>query len=69
MPTSQHKKDLYAVPVTPVDLISGSLIRLSYVRPNRIFTADGNIIIRKVAALNEETLQKVIDKIIAILNE
>lgn len=66
--TSQHKKDVYAVPVTLADLKSGSLIKLSYVRPNRIFTADGNIIIRKVAALNEETLQKVVYKIIAILN-
>lgn len=60
--TSQHKKDEYAVPVTPADLSSGSLIKLSYIRPNRIFTADGNIIVRKVAALNEETLQKVILK-------
>lgn len=67
--TSQHKKDAYAVPVTPGDLKSGALIKLSYIRPNRIFTADSNIIIKKVATLDEATLQKVIDMVKAILEE
>lgn len=67
--TSQFKKDRYAVPVTPADLKSGSLIKLSYIRPNRIFTADGNIIIRKVASLNEASLKQVIDEIIVILKK
>ncbi|MCB0584455.1 MAG: type II toxin-antitoxin system PemK/MazF family toxin [Phaeodactylibacter sp.] len=65
--TSQHKKDPYAIPATPADLKSGSLIKLSHIRPNRIFTADENIIIKKVATLNENTINEVINKIIAIL--
>lgn len=65
--TSQHKKDSYAVSITPAGLKNGYLIKLSYIRPNRIFTADSNIIIRKVASVNEVTLQKVINEIKAIL--
>lgn len=38
--TSQFKKDKYSIQLTPSDLKSGSLVKLSYIRPNRIFTAD-----------------------------
>jgi mRNA interferase MazF len=43
--TSKHIKDGYAVSLTKSEFISGSLPIDSYIRPNRIFTADKNIII------------------------
>ena len=36
--------------------------------PNRIFTADQNIIIKKVAAVKDEFMTTVVDKIIEIIS-
>lgn len=61
--TSQYHQDNLAVPLTPADLKSGALIKLSYIRPNKIFTADEAIVIRQVATVNDSTYQTVVDKI------
>lgn len=66
--TSQQTKDKYAIPIKDSDFIIGKLISLSNIRPNRIFTADKNIIIRKAATLNEASVNSVIQKIISILS-
>ena len=67
--TSQHTRDPYAVTLRAADLSSGSLAHLSYIRPNRIFTADNRIIIRSVATLRDETMQEVIDTIVNLLRQ
>ena len=51
--TSQKTKDQYAIPIKEQDFSLGKLTVPSNIRPNRIFTADKNIIIKKVASLNE----------------
>jgi mRNA interferase MazF len=61
--TSQNKKDSLAIPLTPADLKTGALIKLSYIRPNKIFTADEMLIIRQVATVNDATYQKVVQAI------
>ncbi len=67
--TSQNVSDSYAVPITNTDFSSGGLNRNSNVRPNRLFTADGNIILYKVGQLKPEKLAEVIAKIIEILQQ
>jgi mRNA interferase MazF len=66
--TSQQVKDNYAIPVKSSDFKTGKLTAPSNIRPNRIFTADKNIIIRKVASLDEKAINAVIQKIISIIS-
>lgn len=65
--TSQNVSDSYAIPMTNADFSSGGLNRNSNIRPNRLFTADQNIILYQVGQLNPKKLSEVIAKIIEIL--
>jgi mRNA interferase MazF len=66
--TSQQIKDKYAIPVKENDFKTGKLTVPSNIRPNRIFTADKSIIIKKAASLNETSVNAVIKKIISIIS-
>jgi mRNA interferase MazF len=66
--TSQQTKDKYAIAIIDNDFRTGKLISPSNIRPNRIFTADKNIIIRKAASINEDAVNSVIQKVISILS-
>lgn len=66
--TSQYTKDGFAVQIGPSEFKSGTLAKPSYIRPNRIFTADKSIIIKKVAQVNEEVLQEAITTIIDLIS-
>ncbi len=65
--TSQTVKDSYAIALTTEDFSSGNLKQDSNVRPNRLFTADRQIILSTVGQLKPEKLNEVIDKLIEIL--
>lgn len=65
--TSQQTKDKYAIAIKDSDFKTGKLTAPSNIRPNRIFTADKNIIIKKAALINEAAVNTVIQKIISIL--
>ncbi len=65
--TSQRIKDKYAISINEDDFETGILKQRSNVRPNRIFTADGHIILYQVGHLKPEKLRKIIEKIIGIL--
>jgi len=43
--TSRQVRDKYAVPLEQSDFESGTLKQKSNVRPNRLFTADGRIVL------------------------
>jgi mRNA interferase MazF len=49
------------------DFSAGSLNQVSNIRPNRLFTADRQIILYKVGQLTSEKFDEVIAKIIEIL--
>ncbi|MDP3914249.1 MAG: type II toxin-antitoxin system PemK/MazF family toxin [Bacteroidota bacterium] len=66
--TSQQIKDNYAIAIESNDFKTNKLTVASNIRPNRIFTADKGIIIKKVASLNEISVNNVIQKIITILS-
>lgn len=64
--TSQLMQDPYVISITAEDFVSASLIQTSNVRPNRIFTADQNIILYSVGQLKSEVLEQIISQIISI---
>jgi mRNA interferase MazF len=66
--TSQAVSDSYAIPLHRTDFTSGRLAHGSNIRPNRLFTADSNIILYRAGVLKPEKLQEVIAKIITIVS-
>lgn len=64
--TSQNIFDSYSVSIETTDFSSGTLNRKSNVRPNKIFTADEAIILYKIGNLNDEKMNKIINKVVEI---
>lgn len=67
--TSQSIYDSHAVKILENDFDDGTLNKSSNIRPNKIFTADENIILYKLAHLKEEKIKEVTNKIISIFTE
>jgi|SRR3989338_2969552 len=66
--TSQlTRKDFYAIELFKKDFKEGGLPSNSLIRPNRIFTADKSIIIRKAGIIKDQKLKEVQDKLIKII--
>lgn len=65
--TSQVKTDSYTIPLKSSNFESGSLKKDSYIRINRLFTADEQIILYKAGHLKAETLADVISRLITLL--
>jgi mRNA interferase MazF len=65
--TSRLIRDQYAIMVDTDDFESGSLQQSSNVRPNRLFTADQQIVLYQAGRLKSEKTNEVIAKIIDIL--
>ncbi len=65
--TSQIRRDPDSIALENRDFQIGSLPKSSNIRPNRLFTADRQIIQSKVGELIPETLNAVIDRLITIL--
>lgn len=65
--TSQTINDNYSIVLTNEDFKEGSLKQKSNIRPNRIFTADEDIILYKIGSINQEKTLSVTQKIIDIL--
>lgn len=65
--TSKAITDKYSISINDDDFESGSLKQQSNVRPNRIFTADSNIVLYQVGNLGLEKLTQVLDKIVEII--
>ena len=61
-------KDKDAISLRLSDFQTGSLPHDSYIRPNRLFTADGGIIIRVAGSIRDEKLEEVKDKLIEIIS-
>lgn len=67
--TSKTKSDAYALPLANDDFAGGSLNQESFVRPNRLFTADSRIVLYKIGSLKSDTMGQVTEKIIEILKK
>lgn len=67
--TSKQRDDKYVLNLNDTDFKQGKLNLESYVRPNRIFTADKSIILYKLGSLKETKTNEVIESIINILKQ
>jgi mRNA interferase MazF len=65
--TSQFVRDSDAILLTADDFTEGSLRHISNVRPNRLFTADSNLILNRVGRITEVRMDVITDTIIEIL--
>jgi mRNA interferase MazF len=65
--TSRTIKDAYGISIEDTDFVSGNLKQSGNIRPNRLFTADSNIILYKIGTITKDKLNQVIEKIIEIL--
>jgi mRNA interferase MazF len=66
--TSKAAKDRCSVNLTLADFISGRLPVESYIRPNRIFTADKKIILRKAGSVKPALISAVVNSVIKIIS-
>jgi mRNA interferase MazF len=65
--TSKIVTDSYAIPADNTDFEAGGLKQSSNIRPNRLFTADANIILYRAGSLKKDKLNQVIDKVVEII--
>jgi mRNA interferase MazF len=61
--------DDYSIPLTNNDFSKGKLSLESFIRPNRIFTADKVLIERKVGSLKKNKSEEVIEEVCKILKK
>src|SRR6056297_728456 len=65
--TSNAYADPHAVEITDSDFSSGNLMRTSYARPGKLFSANNSLMQRIAGDLNQPRLTAVVDAVIAIL--
>jgi mRNA interferase MazF len=65
--TSQARKDPYVVELSTTDLEDGTLNKASWIRPNRLFTADPSVILYRLGRVKTEVTDAVIRKVIEIV--
>ncbi|MDR1972936.1 MAG: type II toxin-antitoxin system PemK/MazF family toxin [Treponema sp.] len=65
--TSRDKSDPYAIPVFPSDFTSGSLPLASYIRPNKLFTADKDIILSTAGHISNAKTTLAIDMLFNLI--
>lgn len=67
--TSQAFSDPLAVTISKDSFMQGVLAKESYARPCKIFTCSENLIIRQIATLKDDVLDKIIKTIKTVLDK
>ncbi|MGH9946750.1 MAG: type II toxin-antitoxin system PemK/MazF family toxin [Pyrinomonadaceae bacterium] len=67
--TSHPYADPIAVEIATSDLADGSLRKISYARPGKLFTANSGIMTNQIGTLKSEKQQEIIGAIIALLEK
>ena len=67
--TSQPYTDVNAIALEPSSFETGHLLKISYVRPAKLFTANISIIEKKVAHIKEIIREAVVVQIIELLTK
>ena len=65
--TSNPYADSRAVEIRDADFQTGSLRKVSYARPSKLFTAHESLIFSKVGVLKAESIRRIIDRIVEVL--
>ena len=66
--TSKANKDQHAIFLDSIDFSTGRLPIVSFIRPNKIFTADKSIIIKKAGSVKPAILKETLKRISIIIN-
>lgn len=66
--TSQNAKDGYSISLSNNDFASGNLKQNSNIRPNRLFTADSNIVLYRIGTLDKVKTEQVTEKVLEIFS-
>jgi mRNA interferase MazF len=64
---SRYRADGYSIGLSRADFTSGSLRHDSFIRPNRLFTADSNIVSYCAGTISQTKINEVINKLIQIM--
>jgi len=67
--TSNPYSDGAAVALTSSDFLVGSLQRVSYARPGKLFTANTSLIVDNVGMLQNAARDRLVDAVVAILRK
>lgn len=65
--TSQARTDEYSVSLNLADFVAGGLNQSSWIRPNRLFTADSGIVVYRAGHLLGAKLDETVERLIRIL--
>jgi len=66
--TSQHKSDLWALPLAKSDFATGHLPVDSFIRPNKIFTASQSLILYAAGHLSRTKIDEITATVISIIS-
>jgi len=66
--TSKAKSDTLALSLEAHDFVTGSLPTNSFIRPNKIFTADKNLILYTSGHLSDTKIHNTLKAIIAVIS-
>ncbi|MEK6963834.1 MAG: type II toxin-antitoxin system PemK/MazF family toxin [Nanoarchaeota archaeon] len=67
--TSHARHDRYSISLTATDFKAGRLTLASFIRPNRLFTADRSLILYKIGSLKESKIREVEEKLIKLIRQ
>ena len=67
--TSNPYADKRAIELIEKHFSSGSLLRTSYIRPGKLFTANQKLILRQVGRLDKNAFRLAIDAIVQLLSD
>ncbi len=66
--TSQPYSDSYAISLEDTEIVSGSLQKQSYIRPNKLFTCDKNFIRKKIGHLSTQKISEVSEVLVQLFS-
>jgi len=66
--TSKTIKDIYAISIDDSDFDAGNLKQPGNIRPNRLFTADSQIILYRAGHIRNDKMNQVVGELIEIMN-
>lgn len=65
--TSNPYGDSHALTLSDEGFDEGGLDRVSYLRPGKLFTANGDLILRKAGTLGRESFRQIVDAVVELL--
>ncbi|PSR03876.1 MAG: hypothetical protein BRD50_05015 [Bacteroidetes bacterium SW_11_45_7] len=67
--TSNPYSDPLALKITDLNFVEGSLKRISYVRPGKLFTSSDKLIENYAGTLNAKKIDEIIESVIRLLRQ